>query len=151
MNTTSNDPRLAPKTIFDCLGQAEDISERVNQMPRDAAILYPQTKGGRIEYRGIVRLGGSGLYYWVRLQVSSLQPLEGGIRFAPWKRAHPCSGQQPTRDSKPVRAKLVRSPLGTHLEGCTEKARIEVWPRLAKGKEVFELILAPAKMEGGNP
>jgi hypothetical protein len=49
---TSVSAGTAAKSIFDDLGQAEDISKRVNRMPRDVAILYPKTKSERIEYQG---------------------------------------------------------------------------------------------------
>jgi hypothetical protein len=140
----SNDAVVASKTIFDYLGQPEDISSRVKRMPRDAAILYPKTKDGRIECQGVVRLSGGG-YYWALLWISSLEPVTGGIRFIPWKRPHPVTGQVPSPNSRPVSVKLVLAEGGTHLEGFTERAKIEVRPRLAKGKPVFELILSPAK------
>jgi hypothetical protein len=119
-------------------------------MPRDAAVCYQKTKKERTEFRGITRLGGSGSYYWVAVWFSSLQPLEGGIRFTPSKKPHPCTGQEPARNSKPVTAKLVRSPDGTHLEGCTKAARVEVWPRLVGEKPVLEAILSPANREEGS-
>jgi hypothetical protein len=122
-------------------------------MPRDAAILYPKrTKSPRLDYQCVVRLSGSGLYYWIALWFSVLAPSPvGGIRFTPWNRAHPFSGQQPAPGLEPVTAKIALPLGGTHLEGRTERAQIEIWPRLARSKSVFELILSPAKMEGGNP
>jgi hypothetical protein len=78
-------------------------------MPRDAAILYPKTKGGRIEFQGVVRLSG-GAYYWAILWISRLESLAGGIRFLPWKQTHPFRGQQFTPNLKPVFAKIVLAP-----------------------------------------
>jgi hypothetical protein len=118
-------------------------------MPRDAAILYQKPKGGRLEFAGVVRLSG-GSYYWVILWLSSLEPLTGGIRFVPWDRPHPKSGQVPTPNLKPVFAKIVLAENGAHLESRTERACVQIWPRLTACREVFEVILSPAKTEGGN-
>jgi hypothetical protein len=142
---------IAPKTVFDALlGKFEDISEKAGRMPRDAAILYPPKTGeGRLEYQGVVRLSGSGAYYWAFLRILRLEPLAGLVRFVPWDRPHPFTRQQPDPDSKPVSTQFVVKD-GTHLECCTKKARIEVWPRLAKGKQVFEVILSPAQNKEGH-
>jgi hypothetical protein len=145
---TSHAAGIAPETIFDCLGKPSDISARWDKMPRDSAILWPRERGGRIDYPGVVRLSGSGLYYWVLLRISTLEPVVGGLRFIPWDRSHPSSGQEPASDLETISAKISLALDGTHLDGCTERARIQIWPRLAKGKQVFEVILSPAKEVG---
>ena len=146
---TSTTTGIALKSIFDCFLKLEDISSRWDRMSRDAAILWPRERGRRIDYRGVVRLSGSALYYWVVLWISKLDPAPtGGIRFIPWDRPHPTSGQEPGSDLETISVKIVPALDGTHLEGCTERARIQIWPRLAKGKRVFEVILLPAKEVG---
>jgi hypothetical protein len=140
MNTIAS-----PQTPFVFLGTPQDISGRVNKMPRDASILRAEIKpDGKLQYRGVIRLSGSGFYYWVTLS----GPPEGTIRFTSWKKPQPVNRQQPGHDLKTVTAKVGLSKDRTHLEGLS--ARIEVWPRLAAGKQVLEAILSPALREGSN-
>src|SRR6516164_2614337 len=102
MNTlTSKATAIAPKTVFDRLGQLDDISHQIGKMPRDEAILRPHClKDGRIQYQGLIRLSGSGYYYSVVFWLSSLEPPKGGIKFTPWKRVHPRTNQEPVPDAR---------------------------------------------------
>jgi hypothetical protein len=146
MNTlTSKAAGITPKTIFDCFPQLEHISIRWDRMPRDAAILWPRSESGRMKYKGVVRLSGSGFYYWISLWISSLDPLTGGIRFTPWDKPHHSSGQAPESDLETVWVKIslaLDAPISKGLPNGRESMPGRVWQ---KESEFLRLLFRPRR------
>jgi hypothetical protein len=116
-----------------------DITERVPAFGRDECVLWPNQKRPESPkypaFGGTVRLAG-GAFYRVAIWPRGKKP-EFNINFVPWDR----------RARKPIPNEIAIFTVLRHStgDGCyrgeTPKALIRMWPRVAKGKPVFELRL----------